>query len=89
MEKLEKIPTKDVKTWQTMLLVSLPSKVLREIAKKYYVGKTELAMMLEDLYSEVDLKEVQAIWNWDINNSGKGLNDANIDKLIGKLKIRN
>lgn len=88
MEKLEKIPSNDIDKWQKMLVEKLPSEVLREIANKYGVGKTELAMMLEDIYSSVDLKEIQAIWSWGINSIGKGLGDADLNKIIGGLKIK-
>jgi hypothetical protein len=85
---MKKLPINHIDGWQKMLLDELPSKVLREIARKYDVGKTELAMIIDDLYTGVDLKEVQAIWKWDINNSGKGLDDSAIDKILGELKIR-
>jgi hypothetical protein len=84
----KKLPVNHIDDWQKMLAETLPSKVLREIGIKYKVGKTDLAMMLVDLYFGVGLKEIQAIWKWDINNSGKGLDDSAIDKILGELKIR-
>jgi hypothetical protein len=88
MDKIERIPTGDLSYWRDRLLTSPPSCVLEDISRKYNIGKSELAIMLEDLYCEVDLPQVQAIWHWDINKSGKGLDDREIDEIIGKLRLR-
>ena len=80
------IPSDDIEKWKARLQESSPAVVLREMAKVYSANKSTLGFMLADLCADISTSEVQAVWTWDIDGNGRGLSDAELDKLLLKLR---
>lgn len=81
------VPAGDIEKWRARLAVTAPSVVLREMAEAYGVNKSALGFMVADLYLDVETPAVQAVWRWDIDRTGRGLTDADLDELLSQQKL--
>lgn len=64
------------------------SVVLRELGKKYGVNRSALGFFIVDLASEKALEACQAIWAWDIDKTGRGLSDEQLEAELRSLGVR-
>lgn len=76
------VPPGDVEKWRARLSEVSPSMVLREMAAAYGANKSALGFMVADLYRDVETPVVQAVWKWDIDQTGRGLTDADLDEIL-------
>ncbi|WP_454692396.1 hypothetical protein [Achromobacter aloeverae] len=81
------LPSEDIEKWRERLRTAMPSAVLREMAAAYGVNKSALGFMVVDLYREVYTPVVQAVWKWDIHQTGRGLSDADLDRVLSQLQF--
>ncbi|WP_280190174.1 hypothetical protein [Delftia sp. PS-11] len=81
------VPAGDIEKWRARLGAATPSVVLREMAEAYGANKSALGFMVADLYLDVGTPVVQAVWKWDINRTGRGLSDADLDELLSQQKL--
>jgi hypothetical protein len=49
------------------------------------VRRDVLGFMLLDIADKADLSEVQLVWNWDFDKTGKGLPDSELDRRLENL----
>jgi hypothetical protein len=82
------IPKEDVPKWIMRLKNNSKADVLREIALTYEVQKHDLAMMLSNLFDGTTGLEVEAIWHWDIKQSGRGIDDERLNEALCKLIVK-
>jgi|JI6StandDraft_1071083.scaffolds.fasta_scaffold284209_2 hypothetical protein len=69
------------------LLVTVPSKALRTIAGRFNLRRSELGFLAADVYENILTPEVQAVWHWDLDESGKGHTDKELDQLLAHLVL--
>lgn len=81
------VPPGDVEKWRARLSAAAPSVVLREMAEAYGANKSALGFMVADLYLDVGTPVVQAVWQWDIDQTGRGLTDADLNELLSQQKL--
>lgn len=82
-----KVPAGDIEKWRGRLSVAAPSVVLREMAEAYGANKSALGFMVADLYADVETPVVQAVWKWDIDRTGRGLTDEDLNELLLQQKL--
>jgi hypothetical protein len=88
LSAVPELTEEEIKTWQLRISESKPSVVFREIAFKYDLGLADLAALLSNLYSGLDLNQLYIIWKWDIHEKGRGLKDHQIDQLFLELSFK-
>lgn len=62
--------------------------VLRELGKKYGVTRSTLGFFIADLASENCLEATQAVWTWDVSQTGKGMSDEQLEAELNSLGVR-
>ena len=67
---------------------SLPATALRTIARRFGLNRTDLAWVAIESYANMLTPEVQAIWHWDLDCSGRGHTDDELDHLLSHLVVR-
>jgi hypothetical protein len=82
-----KVPSADLEKWRARLREAAPSAVLREMASAYGANKSALGFMVSDLYRDVDALAVQLVWKWDIDRTGRGLTDKELDEVLSQQKL--
>jgi hypothetical protein len=72
---------------RTELLLSPPSKALREVAARLKLGRSTLGLAAVQVYENILTPEVQAIWHWDLDQKGSGHSDYELDQLLSHLVL--
>lgn len=62
--------------------------VLRELASKYGVNRSVVGFFMADLLTEQHLIAVQLVWMWDLNQTGKGLIDEQLEDELRSSGVR-
>lgn len=62
--------------------------LLREMAAKYGGNRSILGFFIADLVTEQDLMAVQLVWVWDLNQTGKGLTDEQLEDELRNSGVR-
>ncbi|MCI1837961.1 hypothetical protein ABFG95_02330 [Achromobacter sp. HNDS-1] len=86
--RLFSIPTNDISEWKRRLRSESTALVLREIARRYSIGRSDLGMVLPDLCDNVMLEHIQVVWNWDVECNGKGVSDEKLEALLAGLDFK-
>lgn len=81
------LPESDVEYWRQRLRQEAPSKVLREMAARYSVGRSAIGLVLPDLGGDVRTAEVQAVWTWDIAGTVAGLTDEGLNDALKDVQF--
>ena len=64
------------------------SAALRRLAQHFRLQRTELAWLASEVFDNMLVPEVQAIWNWDLARDGNGHTDTDLDALLSHLIVR-
>jgi hypothetical protein len=73
---------------RTELGLSPPAAALRTISKQFGLNRTDLAFLVVDAYENILTPEVQAIWHWDLSETGKGHSDSELNNLLSHLVLK-
>ena len=73
--------------WIERLKKDRPTVVIREMALEYKVPKDALACMVTELYRGADTHAVHMIWAWDMDRTGRGLPDAELDEYLSRHRL--
>ncbi len=73
---------------RTEAKASPPATALRTIARRFGLNRTDLAWVATESYANIHTPEVQAIWHWDLDCSGRGHTDEELNHLLSHLAIR-
>lgn len=65
----------------------LPAVALREIGAQFQLGRHDLAALANDMFENSLTPEVQAIWHWDIVQTGVGISDFELNSLLAHLNL--
>lgn len=82
------LPEGDRARWIDLLQANPVPDVLRQIAGTYSLGRGDLGFALVDLSPDVLTQHVQAVWTWDIERKGRGLNDDELVEELASLRFR-
>src|SRR2546421_280030 len=63
------------------------SAALRRLAERFCLQRTELACVAAEVFDNMLVPEVQAIWNWDLARDGCGHTDADLDETLSHLVV--
>lgn len=61
---------------------------LRRLSARFSLNKTALGWLAADVYENLTTPEMQAIWMWDFEGSGKGSSDRELDETLAHLVLR-
>src|SRR5437763_419455 len=64
------------------------SAALRRLAQHFRLQRAELAWLASEVFDNMLVPEVQAIWNWDLARDGNGHTDTDLDALLSHLIVR-
>lgn len=78
----------DVPEWRQRLKNESAAIVLREVARRYSIGRSALGMVLPDLCDNVQLEHIQVVWDWDLEHNGKGVSDEKLETLLAELDFQ-
>ena len=70
--------------WIERLREDRPTVVIREMAREYKVHRDTLACMVSELYRNSDTHTIHMIWAWDMDKTGSGLTDAELDEYLSR-----
>lgn len=81
-----RIPADDVAEWKQRFKNEAAVPVLRAIARKYSIGRSALGLAVLDVCENASLNQVQAVWNWDLEENGKGISDERLEEFFVGLR---
>jgi len=64
-----------------------PSVGLRRLSERFHLQKIDLAWVATEVFHNMLVPDVEAIWNWDFAGNGEGHPDAELDALLSHLFI--
>jgi hypothetical protein len=73
--------------WIERLKKEPPTVVIRDMAREYGVPKDSLAVMVTELYRGADTHAVHMIWSWDMDRTGRGLTDSELDDYLSRHRL--
>jgi hypothetical protein len=65
-----------------------PSAALRRLAERFQLHRTDLAWVAAEVFANMLVPEVQAIWHWDLAGEGQGHTDSELDEMLSHLVVR-
>ncbi len=65
-----------------------PSVALRRLAERLDIQKPDLAWVASEVFDNMHVQDLQAIWQWDLAREGEGHADAELDDMLSHLCIR-
>jgi hypothetical protein len=81
------IPLDDIPQWKQRLRNEPMALVLREISRRYSLGKSALGMVLPELCDDASTQHVQAVWTWDLEKKGNGMTDQELEASLARLSF--
>ena len=64
-----------------------PSAALRRLAQRYSLQRTNLAWVAAEVFDNMFVPDIQAIWEWDLEGRGDGHSDAELDAMLAHLRM--
>lgn len=65
----------------------LRSAALRRLAERFQLQRTDLAWIAAEVFHNMRVPEVQAIWSWDLAREGQGHSDTELDAMLSHLIV--
>lgn len=69
------------------LMQGPPAAALRRIAQRFGLQRTNLAWVAAEVFDNMFVPDLQAIWAWDLEGEGKGHSDAELDVMLAHLRL--
>ena len=80
------MPEEDASKWREKLAsYKSVSALLRDLAREYSATRNDVGVMLYGLFDDFSQDELMHVWHWDLEGSGKGLTDAQLDQSLSHL----
>jgi len=64
-----------------------PSAALRRLAERFHLQRTNLAWVAAEVFDNMFVPDIQAIWHWDLEGEGQGHSDAELDAMLAHLQV--
>lgn len=64
-----------------------PSAALRRLAQRFELQRTNLAWVAAEVFDNMFVPDIQAIWEWDLEGQGEGHSDAELDAMLAHLRM--
>ncbi|MBO9516010.1 MAG: hypothetical protein J7549_17985 [Variovorax sp.] len=64
-----------------------PSVALRQIARRFHLHRANLAWVAAEVFENMFVPDIQAIWAWDLEGQGEGHSDAELDAMLSHLRV--
>ena len=64
-----------------------PSAALRRLAQRFHLQRTNLAWVAAEVFENMFVPDIQAIWAWDLEGRGEGHSDAELDAMLAHLRV--
>ena len=64
-----------------------PSAALRRLAERFHLQRTNLAWVAAEVFDNMFVPDIQAIWHWDLAGDGRGHSDAELDAMLAHLQV--
>ncbi|MGJ7510991.1 hypothetical protein [Variovorax sp. GT1P44] len=65
-----------------------PSAAFRRLAERLDLQRPDLAWVASEVFDNMRVTDLQAIWQWDLAQEGEGHSDKELDSLLSHLCIR-
>jgi hypothetical protein len=82
------VPPEHVSALCAELKSSLPAAALRAVALRFRLNRSALSFVAAEACENILTPEVQAIWQWDLDHTGKGHTDEELNSLLSHLVTR-
>jgi len=69
------------------LMKGPPSAALRRLAKQFDLQRTNLAWLAAEVFDNMFVPDIQAIWEWDLEGRGDGHSDVELDAMLAHLRM--
>ena len=61
----------------------------RTVAHTFHLRRSELGFLAAEIYESIPTSKIQAIWQWDLDATGGGNSDEELDQSFLHLALRN
>ncbi|SEB22896.1 hypothetical protein [Variovorax sp. YR216] len=69
------------------LMKGPPAAALRRLAQRFDLQRTNLAWVAAEVFDNMFVPDLQAIWEWDLEGRGDGHSDAELDAMLAHLRM--
>lgn len=63
------------------------SAALRRLANRFGLERTNVAWVAAEVFDNMFVPDIQAIWEWDLEGRGDGHSDAELDAMLAHLRM--